>query len=143
GVAAVNPGVRLRNRLAPLLPLLSHLRQWVEVGEDEDLHDPGAHQRMYYYTRVPAMSAAEMYRLLRAAWKLAPHVDAPVLLLQSRQDGLLDPEGAEALLQRLRSEHKRLRWLETSGHNALVDVERSLVFDQVHDFIRQVVNRAE
>ena len=139
GIAAVSPAISLRNPLARFLPVASHLLQWVDIGEDEDLTDPTAAQRQYYYTRVPAKAAAEMYRLLRAAYKVAPLIDVPVLILQSPHDAVLHPEGAEALLQQLGSEDKRLLWLDRSGHNALVDTERGTVFYEIHRFIERVI----
>jgi len=118
--------------------MASLLLQWVDIGEDEDLTDPTAAQRQYYYTRVPAKAAAEMYRLLRAAYKVAPLIDVPVLILQSPHDAGLHPEGAEALLRQLATVDKRLIWLDRSGHNALVDAERGTVLNEIYRFIEGV-----
>lgn len=137
GVAAISPAVQLRDPLAPLIPIAAFFLQWVEIGEDEDLADPTAVERQWYYTRAPAKTVAEMYRLIRSAWRLAPYVDQPVLIVQSRHDAVLRPEGAQALLERLPGEANRLLWLERSGHNALVDVERDTIFEQVHAFIQE------
>ncbi len=135
GLALISPAVRIRNPLAPLLPVASLFLRWVDLGEDADLADPEGPSRQWYYTRAPAGAAAEMYRLTRAAWRLARYVDVPTLILQSRRDGVLHPEGAQALLDRLPAEKKRLVWLERSGHNALVDVERETLFEQVYGWI--------
>lgn len=141
GLAVVSPAVSVRNPLARFLPLAAHFMQWVDLGEDEDLADPSGVQRQFYYTRVPAEAAAEMYRMLRAAWRVAPYVDVPALIVQSPRDAVLHPEGAEALYQRLASEDKQLHWLERSGHNALVDVERDLIFGLIHGFIESTTQK--
>jgi carboxylesterase len=135
GVVAISPAVRLRNPLAPLIPLARYVVRWHEAGTDQDLVDPGAPQRQWYYTRVPGAAIGEMQRLLRAAWRVSPQVRVPVLLIQSRSDAVLRSEGAPALLQRLGTEDKRLLWLERSGHNVLVDAERERVFAETHGFI--------
>jgi carboxylesterase len=139
GIALLSPAVRLRNRMARFLPLAAFFVQWVELGEDADLIDPTASQRHWYYTRAPAAAVAEMYLLIRAAWRAAPGVDAPALIVQSPRDAVLNPEGAEALLGRLGSSDKRLVWVERSGHNLLVDVERERVFAEVHALIERVL----
>lgn len=135
GVVTICPAVWLRNRFAALLPLVQHFVRWLDLGEDADLRDPTAPQRQFYYTRIPAAAAAQMYGLLRAAWKVAPQVRVPILIMQSRHDRSLRPEGAAALLGRLGAEDKRLLWLERSGHNALVDAERETVFRETCAFI--------
>jgi carboxylesterase len=139
GVALISPAVFLRNRMARFLPIAAHFLQWVEIGEDEDLVDPDGPSRHWYYTRAPAAAAAEMYRLMRTAWRVAPDVDVPALVVQSSHDAVLKPAGAEALLRRLGSQEKRLVWLERSGHNALVDIERERVFGETHDLVERVL----
>lgn len=141
GVVAVSPAVKLRNPLAPFIPIARFFLRWVVLGEDKDLADPHGPERQWYYTRAPASAVAEMYALLRAAWKAAARVDVPVLIFQGRRDGVLRPEGAEALLRRLPSAEKRLVWLERSGHNALVDAERETVFREAYAFIEAVARR--
>lgn len=139
GVAAIAPPEKLRNPLAPLIPLARYLLRWHELGPDQDLVDPTAVERHWYYTRVPTAAIAEMYKLLRVSRRVAPSVCVPVLLIQSRQDGSLRPEAAPNLLNRLGTNDKHLFWLERSGHNVLVDVERERVFEKVYRFIEQHV----
>lgn len=139
GVAALAPAVKVRSPLLPLIPLAKHVLRWIDLGEDQDLSAPDAADRHWYYTRAPSAAVAEMYQLMREAWKLAPQVFVPVLIIQSRRDGALHPQGAAALLERLGSEEKRLVWCEDSGHNLLVDAEREQVFAQVYGWIEQVV----
>ncbi len=141
GVIAVSPAVKLRNPLAPLAPIARFFLRWVVLGEDKDLADPSGPERQWYYTRAPASAVAEMYALLRAAWKATGRLRVPALIFQGRRDGVLRPEGAEALFRRLPAMEKRLVWLERSGHNALVDVERETVFRETYAFMETVARR--
>lgn len=135
GIALLSPAVALRNPLSRLIPLARYLVRWYNVGPDSDLVDPAAPQRQWYYSRVPGAAVGEMYRLLRSAWRVAPDVRTPALLIQSRGDAVLRPEGAVALLRRLGTSDKRLVWLERSGHNILVDAERERAFAEIHRFL--------
>ena len=56
GVAAVSPPVKLRNPLAPLIPLARYVLRWHELGTDQDLVDPTAAERHWYYTRFSLLS---------------------------------------------------------------------------------------
>lgn len=141
GIVTVSPAVKLRNPLAPFIPIARFFLRWVVLGEDKDLADPHGPERQWYYTCAPASAVAEMYALLRASWQAAARVDVPVLIFQGRRDGVLRPEGAKALFRRLPSKEKRLVWLECSGHNALVDVERETLFREAYAFMEAVARR--
>ncbi len=141
GVVAICPAVWLRNRAAPLTPVLQHVLRWVEPGVDPVDADPEAARRHRYYTRFPAESAAQIYKLTRALWQAAPHILSPVLVLQSHGDEALRPEGAKALVKRISSEKKEFTWLEHCGHNALIEPGREEVFQKVSEFIDRVAGR--
>ncbi len=140
GVVAVSPAVSLRNPLSRLIPVAHLVARWIEIGTDDDLADPSGPERQWYYTRVPARSMAEMYHLLRGTLRDARRVTVPVLVVQGRQDGVLRPEGAEKLLKGLASPDKKMLWLDRSGHNALVDIERETIFGETCRFFQRIVD---
>jgi carboxylesterase len=64
-------------------------------------------------------------------------IRVPTLILQSRQDMVVDPDQAAWLYQELGSEEKILSWLEHSDHILTLDGERETVFDQVCAFLNR------
>lgn len=62
-------------------------------------------------------------------------VRAPVLIVQGAKDGVVDPAGAEEILEGLGGE-KRLVVLPESDHLIALDAERERVFDEVVEFLR-------
>lgn len=66
---------------------------------------------------------------------LLAQVDVPTMIIQPRNDSVVDPAGAEFLYKQLGSSSKYLSWLQYSDHILLLDLERENVFFQVGDFL--------
>ncbi|MFN4278865.1 alpha/beta hydrolase [Thermosynechococcus sp.] len=64
-----------------------------------------------------------------------PQITTPTLILQSRGDTVVDPQGAEIIYEQLGSPHKELHRLENSDHLLPLDVERAQVFAKVVAFL--------
>ena len=62
------------------------------------------------------------------------------LIVQSLRDSQFTPEGARWAYEQIPAEDKTLVWLERSGHNIAIDVEREEVFAQVHGLITRVAS---
>ncbi|MFO0762462.1 MAG: alpha/beta fold hydrolase [Byssovorax sp.] len=62
-------------------------------------------------------------------------IRAPALVMQSVEDGVVDPAGAEDLHDALGSTERELHWLRRSDHVIGLDVEREVVFKRVTSFL--------
>jgi carboxylesterase len=79
---------------------------------------------LYELSRI----AAEGRRALR-------QVEAPTLLIQSRDDPRIAPSVAEAAIAEIAASEKRLVWAKGGGHIITVDYGRDRVFEEVQDWI--------
>lgn len=61
---------------------------------------------------------------------------APILVIQSRQDQVIDPQSANVIYNRVESIQKELKWFEESGHVITLDKER----DQLHEDVLAFLN---
>ncbi|MEG0471146.1 MAG: carboxylesterase [Solibacillus sp.] len=61
---------------------------------------------------------------------------APILVIQSRQDDVIDPHSANIIYTNVESIHKELKWFEESGHVITLDKER----DQLHEEVLAFLN---
>ncbi len=142
GVIALSPAVRPRNKRFRWAHLLGSLQPWVVPDhEHDDLADPQNRALSWHYRRYPGWGAAQFANMVQAGRRALPRVQAPTLIVQSPRDGTLDAEGARWAYERIPAEDKTLVWLERSGHNIVIDVEREQIFEQVFTFIQQ--HRAE
>lgn len=64
-----------------------------------------------------------------------PMITTPTLILQSRADTIVDPQGAQRIYENLGSPDKELHWLKDSDHLLPLDVERGQVFTKVVAFL--------
>lgn len=61
---------------------------------------------------------------------------APILVVQSRQDAVIDPKSANIIYNNVESIQKELKWFEHSGHVITLDKER----DQLHEDVLAFLN---
>ncbi|BCX12811.1 MAG: carboxylesterase [Thermosynechococcus sp.] len=64
-----------------------------------------------------------------------PMITTPTLILQSRADTIVAPQGAQRIYEDLGSPDKELHWLKDSDHLLPLDVEREQVFAKVVAFL--------
>lgn len=64
-----------------------------------------------------------------------PAIQAPTLIIQSSQDTVVDPPGAEFIYRHLGAATKKLKWLHQSDHIITLDHERETVFAEVEAFL--------
>jgi len=139
GVAALAPAIRHHDRRFEWLPWIASFRPWMrpQPGPD-DLADPQARALSWHYRRYPTWAAGQVSHLVRAARRSLRQIQVPVLIVQSPRDSQFTPEGARWAYEQIPAEDKTLIWLERSGHNIAIDVEREKVFAQVHGLITRV-----
>jgi carboxylesterase len=82
---------------------------------------------------VPAVKSA-MELIARVRPRLAA-IEAPALIIQSMEDSVVDPDGAEELHAALGSRERELCWLRRSDHAVALDVERETVFSRTLAFL--------
>jgi carboxylesterase len=63
-----------------------------------------------------------------------PQIQTPTLIVQSPQDSVVAPQGAQYLYDHLGSRSKQLHWLKKSDHVITLDTEREEVFQRVLAF---------
>lgn len=131
-------GIRRFCRIRPewLLKALPHVHAVPRLGSP--VNDPEAQRairavRAFKNFNLDAVrSALELIENVRAE---LPSIRAPALILQSRADHVVDPEGAQILFDRLGSTEKKLCWLRRSNHAVALDLERGNVCREIDEFM--------
>jgi carboxylesterase len=120
---------RLVNPLTRCIPNIPRLTLPIKDPHMRKL----AQQAAYFQTFNTACvgSALELIGLVKPQLH---SIQAPMLIIQSRQDQVVCPSGAELLLNEIASAEKRLIWLEESDHIIVLDCERTLVIESVLQF---------
>ena len=141
GAVALAPAIRVRDWRFRFAHLMRGSRRWIEPDpERDDLADLAGRRLTWHYARYPACSVSQVLSLVQETKRSLHRVRCPTLIIQSWRDGTLVPEGARWAYERIPATGKRLVWLERSGHNVLVDLERERVFQEVWHFLSSLAS---
>ena len=134
-ITVVNPAIASTNRQLLALPLLRHvLASTPAIGND--IKKPGMTEGAY--DRTPLQALHSLTLMWREVRRDLPRVRAPLLVLRSRVDHVVDPSSARLLMRAVSSPVRREVVLEDSYHVATLDndapriVEESLEFFASH-----------
>ncbi len=81
------------------------------------------------------ISVQSALQLIGKVKQTLPKLTTPTLIIQSSQDSVVDPPGAQYLYDHLGSQIKTLQWLHHSDHIITMDRERQQVFEWVGSFL--------
>ncbi|GAB4335227.1 MAG: alpha/beta fold hydrolase [Candidatus Abyssubacteria bacterium] len=87
------------------------------------------------YNRVPTAILHTMSELVDIVRENLNRIDAPALIIQSRNDPVSGSKSGPLAFRRMRSPEKQILMLERSGHSVIMDVERELVCERVASFL--------
>jgi carboxylesterase len=121
----------------PFIRLISLLMPWVKQGAS-DWHNPEAAKEHVCYPNFPTRAVIQLRDLLSETRSVLPMVQAPILLIHSRQDRGVVPENAEQILAAVGSQDKQLYWVNNSGHVIPREPDRQLAFNATCEFIQRV-----
>lgn len=90
------------------------------------------------YREYPSRTLGELRELLAETRMALPNVEAPVLLMHSRQDSTVLPDHLQKIYNLLGSPDKRRLWLDDCGHVITRDMQRQRVFQEAAAFIHEI-----
>jgi len=121
----------------PFIRIISLLMPWVKQGAP-DWHNPEAAKDHVCYPYFPTKAVIQLSDLIREMRTALPMVQAPVLVIHSKQDTGVVPRNAEQILAALGSQNKQIYWVENSGHVIPREPDRQLAFTATNEFIKRV-----
>lgn len=68
----------------------------------------------------------------------AHKIEIPSLVIQAKDDHIIDPENATALYNKIASEEKEIKWYEDAGHAITLGEKRDLVHQDVFAFLESL-----
>ena len=134
-LAVIGVPLRLRTRLAPLLPIVRYRWPYLPKRRGSDIRDATARARHPSLRVMPTASAIELIRLQRRVRVALGHVTAPLLVAHGCLDATADPHDARRIAAETGSTERELLWLPNSGHVAPVDYDGPELARAVVDFL--------
>jgi carboxylesterase len=102
----------------------------------DDVALPGGRTHVCY-DRDSVVAAASLLRLMRQVRRGLYRIDAPLLVMQSAADTVVDPKSADIIYDGVSSTVKEKVLLERSYHTITADVEKELVAKTVLEFFER------
>jgi carboxylesterase len=150
-IAAVTPELRALALLAPYCDAPRPIRElaryrllvatfipYMDGRNERSIIDPEERARGLGYGVTTPRLLSELVSMADTAREALPHITAPTLILQSRDDNRIAPEVAESVFERLGSAEKALEWVD-GGHVITVDHGRETVIERVGEWMDQWV----
>ena len=138
GIVVVNGSLFTTRKDAKLLPLLRHIVPSLPpIGND--IKKPGVTEPAY--DRLPVKAAWQLSKLWSLTNADLERITAPMLVLTSRDDHVVETANSDRLMSAASSTDKRQVWLEDSFHVATLDndlpviIEESLAFIEAHSVV--------
>jgi esterase/lipase len=134
------PCFRIANRFAwvTTLALTRRFMPTTNLGAVPDWMRP------YWYAEIPTGAVAKLVYVARKARKTASGITLPILVIQAKDDRMVQYRGALSFfrgLGRLKGSDKQLKILERGHHNLTIDLnpEKQQVFQWVREFLGGLV----
>lgn len=107
-----------------------------EEGQGDDLQDRQVAEEWHVaYDRTPVRCLVSLFDFSHHLHDDLPDVRAPLLLVQSRSDGIVAPENMPHIYDRVASVDKDMVWLERGGHVVTEDYDKEVVFAKAYAFV--------
>ncbi|MEO7329037.1 MAG: alpha/beta fold hydrolase [Minicystis sp.] len=141
----LSPYVRIRHRWFYGARPEAYLRSLGRFVRDVprrplSIHDPvmrAAAEKVVFFRTFSVAAVQSAMELIERVRPRLPAIEVPTLLMQSMEDSVVDPDGAEELHRELGSREKELSWLRRSDHAIALDVEREAVFQRALAFLER------
>lgn len=137
GLVLVNPIVHTERLDRFLLPFARHLIPSFP-GIINDINKPGEDEGGY--ERLPLQGSYSMTQLWAVVKRDITTVRAPLLLLHSAQDHVVEPSNSEWVFAHVSSAEKTKHVLPNSFHIAPLDYDAPTIFTESLEFIRRYSN---
>ncbi|PJA25531.1 MAG: hypothetical protein COX57_03130 [Alphaproteobacteria bacterium CG_4_10_14_0_2_um_filter_63_37] len=137
-IAALSPALIHRSKTAWLANYVSWLKE-------EDVRPLTEEEKPFYYERRPLKAIAQLNDFQKAVREVLGQIKQPILVMQSRDDGTIDPESSEVVLRSVASKQRLIHWFpaESKVPHVLTTAENPRLeeaLDQVARFLKEQEN---
>lgn len=137
GVISMCAPIKLRDKRSWLAPVIHLFMPYLKRRETKPPHIEKA---IVPYDRTPLVCVASLLQLIRKVRRQLSGIDTPVFIAQAMNDETVEPESATIIYDRLSSSHKELHWYDHSGHIITLDHDRNQLFQDIVQFMEQLVD---
>jgi len=139
GLVVVGTPLRLSRSVSLSVPLVKHVRPFLQKSGGSDIRDDAARARHPGYNQMPLASVHELLHLQRRVKSGLERVSAPILVAHGALDRTANPANAQEIFDCVSSAVKELSILEASGHVCPVDFDGPALASATAEFLTRFV----
>jgi carboxylesterase len=113
------------------------LQQRAGNGSPIDFDDARVRKEITNSVKIPLAAIHELMELNAQVMRELPQVKVPALLFQGKRDQVVAPDSVEAIAAGIGSPHKRVVWLDNSGHVLPHEPDHARMFDEIARFLEE------
>ena len=142
-VFAISPPMRLKDRSVNFVPTVN---MWNKIMKKVDfkkfakdfIKNNPEHPHINY-TRNPLVSINELEKLIDDLNKKIEKIKTPSLIIQSRQDPVVDYKGTLQMFEKLKCKKKEILLFDYKKHGILIGKNNKRIFKSITDFLEEIL----
>jgi esterase/lipase len=142
GVFSISAPLRLQymgSRLAPMVDTWNRLMKRVHLEDArKEFVENHPENRHINYVRNPISGIRELERLMDYVEPVIRRITIPALVVQSQNDPVVHPKGAERIFKLLGSENKQYRVFNMKRHGILLGEGAEHVYRAIGEFVKHL-----
>ncbi|MBW2369427.1 MAG: alpha/beta fold hydrolase [Deltaproteobacteria bacterium] len=144
-VFAICPSMRLQNpfsKLAPAVDTFNRMMKKVQMGRIQKTFVENKPEHPHInYSRNPISGVLQLENLIQATFPKLPDIQMPALIIQSKGDPVVDPNGSREAFEELGTSEKEYRLLNYARHGIVLGDDAEPVHRAVGDFISNLKHK--
>ncbi len=133
GVAALAPGLYLKNRFAVLSHILKPIIRYSRKYSGSDIK---ADVKTLTYSKISVRAISELLKMFKHVKQDLKDIYIPILIIYAREDHVIDGKSAKTIYKNISSQNKRILELNNSYHIITLDNEKEKVFSEISYFLK-------
>ena len=140
-IVLVAPLIKIRKRpeawISPEIKAqtVGYLFKYLKKNSIGNINNPDGLKRHFAYIHYPLSAVRELIALVKNARRVVKNIEAPILVIHSKNDKTADYRGSEWILRNIGSIDKNFIWLKNSNHVLWFDYDREKVISSIVEFL--------
>ncbi|MDG5786584.1 carboxylesterase [Evansella sp. AB-P1] len=109
-----------------------------EYKKHEKKPEEQIEKEMEEFKKTPMKTLKALQGLIKEVRENVDMIYAPTLVIQAREDEMINPDSANIIYDQVEADHKKLQWYEESGHVITLDKERDKLHEEVYAFLEEL-----
>ena len=144
GLICINAALHLNDvRIKTLLPAISFWNDLVKAFNEEKYQkeyiDNTPQNPDINYDKHYIESIEQLNLLMKKIRKSLPKIQKPILIIQAKDDPIVNPTSAYEIFNKIKSHNKSLKIIDSANHVIVTQKNTKELFDFIYDFINKII----